>query len=327
MTESPQAEVVELKATPSPLAAALAAVQAELPRLGKTETGRVSGQNSKGEQYSYEYKYADLAAISAEVLPLLGAHGLAFTSWPGVVDGKLVLEYHLLHTGGERMTGLYPISGNTAQALGSSISYARRYCLCAVVGVAPDKDDDAAAADGEQERVREAERARQRAEQSTAYTQAAGAVTAAWTAHVGEWDKVAGEKAYAAWSRGGALADATTEQLRGFRQWIMDQPIKDAGAPPASEGDGSPDDVAATGTDQAYRGSRNPTGPMSGRQRGALFAMLGELGLTKQPDQLSWINKQLGVEYESRSQITAGDADVLITALKAGIGPTSEAAE
>lgn len=309
----------------SPLAAALAAVQAELPRLGKSETGKVSGKSpTTGEYYSYEYKYADLASISEAVLPLLGRNGLAFTAWPGIVDGKLVLEYHLLHESGERLTGLYPISGNTAQAMGSSITYARRYCLCAVTGVAPDKDDDAAGAMAQHETRREEARAAQNAVDSTAYTNAVSAVTAAWMAHVGPWQKTAGEKAYAAWSHGGALEDATTDQLIGFRRWIMDQPLKDAGAPPDVE-DGGP---AEPSTDQTYRGSKNPDAPMSGRQRGALFAMLSEIGLTNQVDQLQWINRQLGTEYESRSKITAGNADLLITALKAGDVPAgSERAE
>lgn len=312
---------------PSPLAAALAAVQAELPRLGKSETGRVSGVSASGAAYSYEYKYADLAAISAEVLPLLGRHGLAFTSWPGRVDGQLVLEYHLLHQDGERMTGYYPIAGNTSQALGSSISYARRYCLCAVVGVAPDKDDDAAAADGERERAREAQRSQKQAEESRAYTEAVNAVTAAWTAHVGEWDREAGRKAYAAWSKGGVLADADVEQLRGFQRWIMDQPLRTAGDVPAGEAPPA-EDPADYLTGEEYRGSKNPDAPMSGRQRGQLFVLLGELGLTQQPDQLRWVNQQLKTEYASRRQITAGDADLLITALKAGDVPAqSERAE
>lgn len=330
MTESPQAEVVELKATPSPLAAALAAVQAELPRLGKSETGSVSGVTKDGKQFSYEYKYADLAAISAEVLPLLGRHGLAFTSWPGRVDGQLVLEYHLLHEGGEKMTGYYPIAGATAQALGSSISYARRYCLCAVVGVAPDKDDDAAAADGEREQARDRQRVAKQAADSKAYTEASNAVIAAWTAHVGEWDRESGRKAYGAWSKGGVLADADVDQLRGFQRWIMDQPLKDAGAPPDSEGDGSAEDVAATGSDAAYRAATGaPAKAMTPRTRGKLFALMQDIGLHDKADQLEWINATLNASYESRSQLTATDAGTLIKTLEGGITTpgSSEAAE
>lgn len=323
MTESPQAEPPPVKGTAS-LAAAMAAVQCELPPLGKTETGKVSGVTKSGERFSYDYKYADLASISAAIMPVLGKHGLSFVAFPTSVGRDLVLRYHLLHESGESLTGEYPLTGGgTAQQLGSQITYARRYCLCAVTGVAPDKDDDAAATEGERERASDAKRREIQAEESRAYTEAVNAVTAAWRAHVGEWDREAARKAYAAWSHGGTLADADVDQLRGFHTWIMDQPLRDAGGDPVSEGDGSAEDVAATGSDQAYRGSKNPDGPMSGRQRGALFAMLGELGLMNQVDQLGWVNRQLKTEYESRTQITAGDADVLITALKAGDVPAS----
>jgi ribosomal protein S20 len=52
-----------------------------------------------------------------------------------------------LHTSGEKVSGEYPLpTGGSPQALGSAITYARRYCLCAVTGVAADDDDDGAAA-------------------------------------------------------------------------------------------------------------------------------------------------------------------------------------
>ena len=48
-----------------------------------------------------------------------------------------------------RTCGLYPLpASGTPQQIGSAITYARRYCLCAVTGVAPDDDDD----DGEERR-------------------------------------------------------------------------------------------------------------------------------------------------------------------------------
>lgn len=326
MTDSIQGEVIELKAAPSPLAAALAAVQADLPRLGKDEVGKVSGQKD-GKFYSYEYSYADLASVSRAILPLLGRHGLAFAAFPTVTEGRLVLRYYLMHEAGEKLTGDYPLSGSTAQQQGSSITYARRYCLCAVTGIAPDEDDDGARAAGVQEQERHNARQEQVAVDSQEYTHAVSAVSGAWANHVGEWDAAAAGKAFHTWSRGGVLREADAATLRSFAQWLTDQPLRDAGAPP-SEGDGSPDDVAATGTDEAYRGSRNPDAPMSGRQRGQLFVLLGELGLMNQTDQLRWINRQLGTEYQSRSKITAGNADVLITALKAGDVPaSSEAAE
>lgn len=155
--------------------------------------------------------------------------------------------------------------------------------------------------------------------------QARQAAAGAWAVHYGEPTPDSVAAGFARWpgARGTTFWDAEAGHVRAFAAYLTALPTSDAGSDPASAGDGSPDDVAATGTDPAYRGSKNPDGPMSGRQRGALFAMLGELGLTNQVDQLGWVNRQLKTEYESRTQITAGDADVLITALKAGDVPAS----
>jgi hypothetical protein len=62
------------------------------------------------------------------------------------VDGKLVLIYELLHVSGQSREGVYPLpERGTPQEIGGAITYARRYCLCAVTGVAPDDDDNDAA--------------------------------------------------------------------------------------------------------------------------------------------------------------------------------------
>ena len=63
---------------PETLFAALAAFQADLPKVGKGATA----------QYG---KYADLADVSREVLPRLGALGLTFTARPTMVDGTFAL--------------------------------------------------------------------------------------------------------------------------------------------------------------------------------------------------------------------------------------------
>lgn len=307
-TDSPQPEPAPLKSTAC-LAAALAAVQSQLPELGKTETGKVSGQTKDGKQFSYEYKYADLASISSAIMPLLGANGLAFTAWPTMSDRNLVLRYHLLHTSGESLTGEYPISGGTAQQLGSSITYARRYCLCAVTGIAPDKDDDAAAAQGQQEAQREAQRAEQVAADSAEYTHAANAVQGSWAATVGEWNQPAAEKAFTAWSRGGNLREADARTLRAFAAYINATPPADIGADPA------PPDHSQE--------------PMTPRMRGQLFALMGDIGKREKGEQLAWINSTLGTSYESRSLVTREDAGILIEALKKGTDappPSSEPA-
>lgn len=128
---------------PSSLAAALAAVQANLPEVAKGETATVPTKAGG----SYKYSYADLAAVTRVILPRLGAVGLSWTTKPTILDGRFVLEYKLLHTSGEAEVGCYPLPDRgSPQEIGSAITYARRYALCSVTGVAPDDDDDAAEA-------------------------------------------------------------------------------------------------------------------------------------------------------------------------------------
>lgn len=125
------------------LTAALAAVQAELPRIAKGETAEVETRTGR----KYTYSYADLADVSQVILPLLGKNDLAWITKPTFNEaGKFVLVYKLRHVSGEEEVGEYPLPTGTPQEIGSAITYARRYCLCSVTGVAPDSDDDDAAA-------------------------------------------------------------------------------------------------------------------------------------------------------------------------------------
>ena len=281
----------------SPLAGALAAFQAELPTVVARETGKVSGKNKQGEFYSYEYSYADLAAVSQAALPLLGKHGLAFTAWPTINDaGRFVLRYELLHKAGEVKVGEYPIVGGNPQATGSEITYARRYCLCAVTGISPDQDDDAAAAT----QAKQTEFPTGPSELDTAKQR----VYAAWTFQYGEFVQSEVEQAYRAWSEGGNLLSAGPAELRKYAAYLSNLPKEEAGADPA---------------DAASNRSDKPEPDMSPRQRGKLFALMGEIGLHDKADQLRWINQQLGTEYESRSSITYANAKVLIDGLQKGI--------
>ena len=138
------------------LAAALAAVQAELPEIKKTRTAKVE----KDGRLLYTYDYADLADVSLAILPILGKHGLAFTAFPGHrTDGKFGLRYQLLHKEGGVLEGFYEIADQGGmQMTGGRITYARRYCLCAVTGVAAEDDVDANGSGGDQQQPRTAQR-------------------------------------------------------------------------------------------------------------------------------------------------------------------------
>jgi len=130
--------------TTTSLPEALAQLQASLPRVGKDKTASVTSQRT-GKTHTYDY--ANLATVSAKILPKLSALGLSFIAKPTFEDGRFGLAYSLLHVAGQREDGFYPLPGSgTPQEIGSAITYARRYCLCAVTGVAPDGDDDDAQA-------------------------------------------------------------------------------------------------------------------------------------------------------------------------------------
>ena len=60
-------------------------------------------------------------------------------------DGRL--HTMLLHTSGQRLCSDYPLPATARpQEMGSALTYARRYSLSALVGIAADEDDDATAA-------------------------------------------------------------------------------------------------------------------------------------------------------------------------------------
>lgn len=129
---------------PAPLFAALAAAQGEFGVLTKTHTAKV-----KSATADYEYKYADLADVIAAVRPALTAQGLCLVQIPDVDQGEkytwIGLTTILAHgPTGARLETLLQMSceGSTPQKIGSGITYARRYALSALLGLAPDSDDD-----------------------------------------------------------------------------------------------------------------------------------------------------------------------------------------
>jgi hypothetical protein len=124
---------------PKNLAEALLIFQADPPVLVKDKAGHQS-------------KYADLVQVNDKVLSRLNALGVTFTSAPTMLDdGKFVLEYKLKHVAsGDTEGGRYPLKlAENPQAMGSAITYARRYVLQALTNVAAEgEDDDGQAASG-----------------------------------------------------------------------------------------------------------------------------------------------------------------------------------
>ena len=120
---------------------ALAKARAKIVAATKDE----SAQAKDGKAY----RYADLATVQAACLPALAEQGLSVIQAPLVKDGFAGCRTMLVHAGGGELSTklLLPLHENTVHAVGSCITYARRYSLAAVAQVpVGDADDDGAAA-------------------------------------------------------------------------------------------------------------------------------------------------------------------------------------
>jgi hypothetical protein len=126
------AEVVD---APSTLVEALLAFQADAPKLTKDATNP-----------HFKNKYTSLDSLIADVVPVLSQHKLVWLTRPGRDEtGAPALHYELLYApSGERVEGAMPLmlSKEDPQGQGSALTYARRYSMVSVLGLAADDDDD-----------------------------------------------------------------------------------------------------------------------------------------------------------------------------------------
>jgi hypothetical protein len=100
----------------------------------------------------FKSKYADLAAIRDAVVPALSANGIAVTQTPEFRDGSWVLVT-TLRGHGETIESVYPLTIDKPQAMGSQLTYAKRYSLSSICGISADEDDDGNAAQQSETKV------------------------------------------------------------------------------------------------------------------------------------------------------------------------------
>jgi|TARA_R100001082_G_scaffold25183_2_gene12393 hypothetical protein len=127
------------------IAKALSDAQAKFPVLPKTKKVTVKTHDGK----SYSYSYADLATIIETILPITSKHGLSIVQLPTIHDGRSALKTRLLHTSGQWIECELPLrtQRDGAQAMGSALTYMRRYGISAILCLATDEDEDGQLAD------------------------------------------------------------------------------------------------------------------------------------------------------------------------------------
>jgi hypothetical protein len=101
----------------------------------------------------FKSRYADLAGIRDAVTPALAKHGLAVVQGTEMAGTTLMVFTRLVHASGQWFESQFPVAIDKPQAMGSGITYGRRYTLSAICNIAADEDDDANAANDSKPQV------------------------------------------------------------------------------------------------------------------------------------------------------------------------------
>ena len=123
--------------TPKNLAEALIAFQASVPTIH---------ENDK----SFHGKFANLPGVLSTINPALRSAGLVVSQLPEEINGQPGLRTTLMHTSGEQLSAVTPLTVNTGkngtQEWGKAVTYSRRFALLAALNLAigiEDNDCDA----------------------------------------------------------------------------------------------------------------------------------------------------------------------------------------
>lgn len=129
------------------LSAALVTFQGKVGPVAKTKTAKV--QMKSGGSYTYDY--ADLADVIASTKEARAAAELAVVQMPVNSDRGITIITTILHSSGQWMrSSLTMFTGDSSpQAIGSLITYGRRYSYSAALGICTEADDDGNAAQGD----------------------------------------------------------------------------------------------------------------------------------------------------------------------------------
>lgn len=150
MTETDFEEMYHITGANGPkdqLYAALATAQgATMAALKETE----------GQVGQVKRKYADLASCWDACRENLSANGLCVVQIPCAEGTRVSVTTVLGHKSGQEISGTLTMVSQVAtpQAIGTAITYARRYALCAMVGISPEDDDGELASNGDKKTSR-----------------------------------------------------------------------------------------------------------------------------------------------------------------------------
>ena len=117
--------------------------QSELAKALNSAQKQLGSAKKDADNPFFKSKYADLGSVVRAIKDPFADNGLSYTQFP-ICDGESAgVITVLMHKSGEWMRSSYsiPLVKRDAQAVGSCITYARRYALQAIAGIPADDDD------------------------------------------------------------------------------------------------------------------------------------------------------------------------------------------
>ena len=123
-------------------------------------------ENAKNTKSGYGYNYAPLNEILETVRPILAKHRFSVVQMVGHEEGLVTVRTILIHESGESLESTMALppaevkGTNEVQQMGASITYARRYMLTSLLGIAGEEDTDGVAPAKREAKKRESQPAK-----------------------------------------------------------------------------------------------------------------------------------------------------------------------
>jgi hypothetical protein len=131
---------------------------AQLAEALSKAQGQIDAAAKANVNSHFKNKYADLNSLREAIREPLATNDLSVIQLPRFLEKEVEVETMLMHKSGEFIaeTLRMPVGQMTAQAVGSALTYCRRYSLSSILNLAAE-DDDGNAATQQSQKAQKAE--------------------------------------------------------------------------------------------------------------------------------------------------------------------------